>query len=230
MLLVACILLALPRGASRTSFIRRLAPDTFSKRAEQMKDSIPAGQGHDVFCVVFDAGSTGAPRPAPAAPSPAPLPRLGARGPPPLCTREASGSSRGYQAAHRVVCHSGGGRSLPAQVRGPACSFGSCKPAVMSCGQAPRSPGCGARACHAVVARTRRRGRARAGSRVHVYKFTQAGAKLDLQGDTFEQLKPGLSSFADDPQAAADSLQPLLQTALATVPEDLQARGPCAHT
>ncbi len=62
---------------------------------------------------------------------------------------------------------------------------------------------------------------------MHVYKFTQAGAKLDLQGDTFEQLKPGLSSFADDPQAAADSLQPLLQTALATVPEDLQARRPC---
>lgn len=60
---------------------------------------------------------------------------------------------------------------------------------------------------------------------MHVYKFTQAGNRLDLQGDTFEQLKPGLSSFADDPQAAAESLKPLLDTALATVPEALQARG-----
>lgn len=63
-----------------------------------------------------------------------------------------------------------------------------------------------------------------AGSRVHVYKFTQAGSKLDLQGDTFEQLKPGLSSFADDPQAAAESLQPLLDTAIATVPEAQRVR------
>ena len=57
-----------------------------------------------------------------------------------------------------------------------------------------------------------------------MYKFTQAGSKLDLQGDTFEQLKPGLSSFADDPQAAAESLKPLLDTALATVPEALRVR------
>ena len=64
-----------------------------------------------------------------------------------------------------------------------------------------------------------------AGSRVHVYKFTQAGTKLDLQGDTFEQLKPGLSSFADDPQAAAESLQPLLDTAVATVPEAQRVRA-----
>ena len=60
---------------------------------------------------------------------------------------------------------------------------------------------------------------------MHVYKFTQAGTKLDLQGDTFEQLKPGLSSFADDPQAAAESLQPLLDTAIATVPEAQRVRA-----
>jgi len=95
-LLVACILLALPRGVSRTSFIRRLAPDTFSKRAEQMKDSIPAGQGHDVFCVVFDAGSTGAPRAdPPQLPRPLPLPWLGARGPPPLRARGAPAPAGG---------------------------------------------------------------------------------------------------------------------------------------
>jgi Golgi nucleoside diphosphatase len=64
----------------------------------------------------------------------------------------------------------------------------------------------------------------RAGSRVHVYKFLQSGGKLDLQSDTFEQLKPGLSSYADAPEDAAKSLTPLLDTALKTVPDALQAR------
>ena len=59
-LVVACVLLVVPRGSTRAAFISRLAPDTFSKRAEQMADSIPPGQGRDVFCIVFDAGSTGA--------------------------------------------------------------------------------------------------------------------------------------------------------------------------
>ena len=38
------------------------------------------------------------------------------------------------------------------------------------------------------------------------------------------QLKPGLSSYPDDPQKAAESLQPLLDKALATVPASLQVR------
>lgn len=62
-----------------------------------------------------------------------------------------------------------------------------------------------------------------AGSRVHVYRFLQSKGKLDLQSDTFEQLKPGLSSFADAPDQAAKSLTPLLETAMKTVPADLQA-------
>ena len=62
-----------------------------------------------------------------------------------------------------------------------------------------------------------------AGSRVHVYRFLQSKGKLDLQSDTFEQLKPGLSSFADAPDQAAKSLTPLLATAMKTVPADLQA-------
>ncbi|EIE24311.1 apyrase [Coccomyxa subellipsoidea C-169] len=61
------------------------------------------------------------------------------------------------------------------------------------------------------------------GSRVHVYKFLQKGGQLDLQSDTFEQLKPGLSSYADAPEEAAKSLIPLLETALKTVPTELQA-------
>ena len=58
---------------------------------------------------------------------------------------------------------------------------------------------------------------------MHVYRFLQKGGQLDLQSDTFEQLKPGLSSYADVPEEAAKSLVPLLETALKTVPAELQA-------
>ena len=63
------------------------------------------------------------------------------------------------------------------------------------------------------------------GSRVHVFKFELVANKpgeLKLISDTFEQLKPGLSSFPDSPEQAAASLKPLLDTALKTVPADLQ--------
>lgn len=58
------------------------------------------------------------------------------------------------------------------------------------------------------------------GSRVHIFKFlpSAAGGGLDLQYDKFDQLKPGLSAFADDPPAAAASLAPLLDLAEATIP------------
>ncbi|GLI70304.1 hypothetical protein VaNZ11_015254 [Volvox africanus] len=64
------------------------------------------------------------------------------------------------------------------------------------------------------------------GSRIHVFKFEQTDGDLKLISDTFEQLKPGLSSYADDPAKAAASLQPLLDTALKTVPAALQASTP----
>jgi Golgi nucleoside diphosphatase len=48
--------------------------------------------------------------------------------------------------------------------------------------------------------------------------------RLDLDTDTFESLKPGLSSYDSDPAAAAKSLDPLLQTALKTVPDELQVQ------
>lgn len=64
------------------------------------------------------------------------------------------------------------------------------------------------------------------GSRVHIFKFVQqdaqGGGGLKLISDTFEQLKPGLSSFPDDPGAAALSLKPLIDLALKTVPSELQ--------
>lgn len=66
---------------------------------------------------------------------------------------------------------------------------------------------------------------------MHVYRFLQKGGQLDLQSDTFEQLKPGLSSYADAPEEAAKSLIPLLDTALKTVPAELQASACSAsHT
>ncbi|KAG2445302.1 hypothetical protein HYH02_008769 [Chlamydomonas schloesseri] len=64
------------------------------------------------------------------------------------------------------------------------------------------------------------------GSRIHVFKFEQAGGELKLISDTFEQLKPGLSSYADSPEKAAASLQPLIDTALKTVPQNLQSSTP----
>ena len=60
------------------------------------------------------------------------------------------------------------------------------------------------------------------GSRIHVFKFSMEDGELKLESDTFEQLKPGLSSYADDPQKAAESLKPLLETAVKTVPKDMQ--------
>lgn len=59
------------------------------------------------------------------------------------------------------------------------------------------------------------------GSRVHVFRFGHGGADgdaLELEDDTFEAVTPGLSSYAADPKAAATSLDPLLDLAMATVP------------
>ena len=58
------------------------------------------------------------------------------------------------------------------------------------------------------------------GSRVHIFRFNVAGGALDLESDTFEQLKPGLSHYAANPTESAASLKPLLDKALATVPAE----------
>jgi len=61
------------------------------------------------------------------------------------------------------------------------------------------------------------------GSRVHIFRFTTGEGHLELETDTFEQLKPGLSANAENPRAAARSLKPLMDKALATVPAGLQS-------
>lgn len=65
------------------------------------------------------------------------------------------------------------------------------------------------------------------GSRIHIFKFKGAGKDLQLLSDEFHAIKPGLSSYADDPAAAASSLKNLLQQALDAVPHEQQvgARG-----
>ncbi|XVF57003.1 hypothetical protein PTKIN_Ptkin06aG0167700 [Pterospermum kingtungense] len=66
------------------------------------------------------------------------------------------------------------------------------------------------------------------GSRVHVYCFDK---NLDLvpigsELEVFEQLKPGLSFYASDPQAAANSLRSLLDKAESVVPLALRSKTP----
>lgn len=59
------------------------------------------------------------------------------------------------------------------------------------------------------------------GSRIHVYKFHNCEVSPQLEYETFMKLNPGLSSFGDDPSAAAASLDPLLKEAKRVVPESL---------
>ena len=62
------------------------------------------------------------------------------------------------------------------------------------------------------------------GSRVHIFRFERDTGKL--VDDTFEQLKPGLSSYADEPNKGGASLQPLLEKAMETIPEGQRAETP----
>ena len=64
------------------------------------------------------------------------------------------------------------------------------------------------------------------GSRVHAFAFAASRNGLELLSDTFEQLKPGLSSFAETPEEGAASLRPLLDKALAAIPAAAHASTP----
>src|SRR5262249_14136382 len=64
------------------------------------------------------------------------------------------------------------------------------------------------------------------GSRIHVYKFNFCQEKPELESEVFEFINPGLSAFADDPAAAARSLNPLLNVALDHVPRSLHRCTP----
>ncbi len=56
--LILVVVLAMPRSHTSAP-IDPDKTDTFSARAEEM-DVLPAGQGSEVYAIIFDAGSTGA--------------------------------------------------------------------------------------------------------------------------------------------------------------------------
>ncbi|KAJ2615653.1 Guanosine-diphosphatase [Coemansia sp. RSA 1804] len=66
------------------------------------------------------------------------------------------------------------------------------------------------------------------GSRIHVYKFNYCKSQPELEDEIFEQRKPGLSSFDDNADGAAHSLDDLLEVAMRGVPESLRACTPIA--
>lgn len=66
------------------------------------------------------------------------------------------------------------------------------------------------------------------GSRVHVYEFDTCQSPPILIKETFEMLKPGLSSYDTDTVGAAKSLDKLLDVAVQTVPKDKQGCTPVA--
>mmetsp|Transcript_18429 Transcript_18429/g.21293 ORF Transcript_18429/g.21293 Transcript_18429/m.21293 type:complete len:470 (+) Transcript_18429:120-1529(+) len=59
------------------------------------------------------------------------------------------------------------------------------------------------------------------GSRVHIYEFNNVGGSSlpRVENEIFKQLKPGLSAYANDPIKGAESLVPLLDAAVAAIPE-----------
>lgn len=63
------------------------------------------------------------------------------------------------------------------------------------------------------------------GSRIHVFTFEpREGGALRLLKDDFQAIKPGLSSYKDDPTAAAASLKELLAVAMKAVPESAREK------
>ncbi len=71
------------------------------------------------------------------------------------------------------------------------------------------------------------------GSRIHVYRFNNCGSTPELESEIFEMTPPtkggsGLSAYADDPEAAATSLDMLMEVAMKNVPEKLRGCTPVA--
>ena len=71
------------------------------------------------------------------------------------------------------------------------------------------------------------------GSRIHVYRFNNCGATPELEDEIFEQTAKkeggsGLSSYKEDAEGAAKSLDPLMEVAMKNVPDNLKGCTPVA--
>ncbi|KAF9581069.1 Guanosine-diphosphatase [Lunasporangiospora selenospora] len=58
--------------------------------------------------------------------------------------------------------------------------------------------------------------------------FNYCGATPELEDEMFDHVEPGLSSYADDAEGAAKSLDKLLESALRTIPPALHTKTPIA--
>ena len=71
------------------------------------------------------------------------------------------------------------------------------------------------------------------GSRIHVYRFNNCGPSPELESEIFQQTEKkdggsGLSAYKDDAEAAAKSLDVLMDVAVQNVPKSLQKCTPVA--
>ncbi|KAH8668169.1 nucleoside phosphatase family-domain-containing protein [Tricladium varicosporioides] len=71
------------------------------------------------------------------------------------------------------------------------------------------------------------------GSRIHVYKFNNCGSTPELENEVFKMTEKkkggaGLSSYGDDAEGAAKSLDMLMAVAMESVPEKLKGCTPVA--
>ncbi|KAJ2610579.1 Guanosine-diphosphatase [Coemansia sp. RSA 1365] len=66
------------------------------------------------------------------------------------------------------------------------------------------------------------------GSRIHVYKFNYCKTNPELEDEVFKQLEPGLSSFKDNVDGAAHSLDGLMEVAMRSVPKSMHKCTPIA--
>ncbi|KAM5129713.1 nucleoside diphosphate phosphatase ENTPD5 isoform 1-T5 [Mantella aurantiaca] len=66
------------------------------------------------------------------------------------------------------------------------------------------------------------------GTRIHIYTFHQraAGYPLELDGEIFESVKPGLSAYANQPEKGADAVRSLLGLAQEAVPSSHWKKTP----
>ncbi|EJD50562.1 hypothetical protein AURDEDRAFT_112180 [Auricularia subglabra TFB-10046 SS5] len=66
------------------------------------------------------------------------------------------------------------------------------------------------------------------GSRIHAYKFNNCGPSPAYEYEAFEMTRPGLSSFGEDAEGAAKSLDDLMAVAMDAVPASLRKCTPVA--